>query len=100
MMSSATANLAWDASMGGSSGFAGLFVFLFDSQWLLFCYIPSIMAPYVGACPSQHIHVICVVQEEWGAFVATTKAFNPPSLARMFALYHACQVRLGPWASP
>ncbi len=38
------ANLAWEASMGGSSGFAGLFVFLFDSQWPLFCIIPSFMA--------------------------------------------------------
>ncbi len=35
MMSSATeiyTNLAWDASMGGGSGFAGLFVLFFDSQ--------------------------------------------------------------------
>ncbi len=45
-------------------------------------YIPSVMAPEVGGCPSQYIDVISVVLEEWGAFVATTKAFNPPLLAR------------------
>ncbi len=30
------ADLDWEASMGGSSGFTGLFVILFDSQWPLF----------------------------------------------------------------
>ncbi len=50
MVSSASENYAdldWEASMGGSSWFAiaGLFVILFDSQWPLFCYVPSIMAP-------------------------------------------------------
>ncbi len=31
--------------MGGSSGFAGLFVILFDSQCPSFCCMPSFMAP-------------------------------------------------------
>ncbi len=52
LMSSASeiyADLDWEASMGGNSGFASLFVILFDSQWPLFVYsymyIPSVMAP-------------------------------------------------------
>ncbi len=69
--------------MGGSGGFAGLLVFLFDSQWPLFCYIYQVSWHLGWGLPySQYIDVICVVLEEWGALVATTKAFNPPMLAR------------------
>ncbi len=48
-MVSSTTNLPWDASMGGSSsGFAGLFVFLFNSHAtmaIMHVDIPSIMVP-------------------------------------------------------
>ncbi len=54
MVSSASeiyADLDWEASMGGSSGFAGLFVifvilFTVNGHYLAsYMYIPSVMAP-------------------------------------------------------
>ncbi len=36
----------------------------------------------LGPALAEYIDVISVVLEEWGAFVATIKALNPPQLAR------------------
>ncbi len=39
------ADLDWEASLGGISGFASLFVILFDHYLASHMYIPSVMAP-------------------------------------------------------